>query len=373
MTTAEARPRWLDYVLERNEAVADHWTRRVAADARAALLVGQGFDPRMCLGIEVLQARIPPENLELFLIDFHTHPPADDEVAHDLAKENLETAESLIPDAHRRVLDLGEHSDVPVARRAAGLVSSVEFFQDYTDVVVDVSALPRAIYIPLLTKLLYLLDAAEDPSALNVHVLAGDAAWLDELIAAEGVDETASFLYPYSGTFTVEATGHLPRVWIPVLGENTATALERISELISPDEICPLLPFPARDPRRGDRLFEEYREVLFDRLRADSGTFIYGAEDNPFQVYRQLRQAALDYREALQPLGGCKTAFSALSSKLASLGVFLAAYELQQIDYDVAIADIGSQTHRLSRAVSLDEARANTTVVQISLYGDSYA
>jgi len=36
-----------------------------------------------------------------------------------------------------------------------------------------------------------------------------------------------------------------------------------------PDEICPVLPFPALNPRRGDNLVLEYRDLLFDRLRID--------------------------------------------------------------------------------------------------------
>jgi hypothetical protein len=180
------------------------------------------------------------------------------------------------------------------------------------------------------------------------------------------------WLHPFASTFGVEATLHVPRVWMPVLGEGTAQQLERISELILAAEVCPLLPFPSRDPRRGDELFLEYRRVLFDQLRTDSGTVIYAAESNPFQVYRRLRQSTLEHAETLKPLGGCKTAYSALSSKLVAVGVLLVAYELRAEELEVGVADIGAQTNTLARHVSVQEARERTELAGLTLSGDSY-
>jgi len=71
------------------------------------------------------------------------------------------------------------------------------------------------------------------------------------------------------------------------------------------------------DPRRGDNLVLEYRELLFDRLEWKLGTLFYASETNAFEAYRQLRRAILHYAEALEPLGGSNAVISANSSKLA--------------------------------------------------------
>jgi hypothetical protein len=134
-------------------------------------------------------------------------------------------------------------------------------------------------------------------------------------------------LVGFSGQLTSESTANIPRVWFPVLGEGQAARLERIRAELDPDEICPVIPFPSRDPRRGDRLIEEYRQLLFDDFRVEPTNILYASEYNPFEAYRQLYGAIDRYRDSLSDLGGCKVFVSPLSSKLLSIGALLACYD----------------------------------------------
>jgi hypothetical protein len=358
-------PRWHIYDLsESDQLLRESWAARLNDGARLAMVMGVGFDPRMCLALELFRELGAP--LEIHAVQFDA--PAD-AIARSMAAENSELFTSLLRDTEPRLLSIGGSGLEETSRSAAAAVKSLDEFGDATDVVVDVNALPRPVFFPLIAKLLFLCDKA-GPEAPNLHVVAGDAAWLDAEIRSEGLDEHASWLHPFEGTFSVEATQHMPRLWIPILGEHTGTQLERISELVDPAEVCPMLPFPARDPRRGDRLFDEYLEFLFEQLRTDSGTVIYADEANPFQVYRRLRESTLRHAETLAPLGQCKTAYSALSSKLVALGVLLVAYELREAE--VGVADIGGQLHVLDRKISHDEAAQGTRLVGACLSGDSY-
>lgn len=349
--------------------LSDHWSARFEDGATVGLVMGIGFDPRMCLGLETLGPLASAETLWIQSIDFGSPT---DPIAEESAIRTKELFETLVaPFPHESsTLPGGEHIE-SFARASANLFESLDEITA-SDLIVDVNALPRPVFFPLISKLMYLCDQ-QGPDAPNLHVFAGNAAWLDELIVVDGLDENAVWLHPFEGTFLAEADNFLPRVWMPVLGEGDTQALERVSELVAPQEVCPLLPFPSVDPRRGDRLFERYREILFDELRSDSGTVIYGDEGNPFQVYRRLRQSTLQYGEALAELGGCKVAYSALSSKLVSLGVLLAAYEfLDSTDQVTGVAEIGAQRHRLTRPVSIEEAREKTELVGLSVSGDCY-
>jgi hypothetical protein len=165
-----------------------------------------------------------------------------------------------------------------------------------------------------------------------------------------------------------------PKIWIPILGERQETQLERIYNLIDvPDEICPVLPFPALDPRRGDNLVLEYRNLLFDRLRIEPRNFIYASEWNPFEVYRQIRRTILHYREVLGPLGGCRTVLSALSTKLLSVGALLVAYELKQAKVDVGIAHVGSQGYIMDDDPGAQGPQAPSELFGLWLAGECYA
>ena len=361
-------PRWDPYVLHAGIALREHWTWRFAEGAKVALVQGIGFDPRMCLGLELLRDLAPAATVDVWAVRFAA---PGDATAAAMADENAANFSALIADGHVYELDLSAPGIEQTARRAAEAITDLAAFGDVSDIIIDVNALPRSVFFPLIAKLLHLCDQRH-ADAPNLHVLAGDAAWLDAIIQSVGIDEHAVWLHPFASTFGVEATLHVPRVWMPVLGEGTAQQLERISELILAAEVCPLLPFPSRDPRRGDELFLEYRRVLFDQLRTDSGTVIYAAESNPFQVYRRLRQSTLEHAETLKPLGGCKTAYSALSSKLVAVGVLLVAYELRAEELEVGVADIGAQTNTLARHVSVQEARERTELAGLTLSGDSY-
>lgn len=362
--------RWQTYVKYCDDGLRDHWTQRFADGAKVCVVMGIGFDPRMCLGLEMLVPLADSASLSVKAIEYGS---ATDALAEEGALETRARFETLTESLSLEVLSLlaNDGGIETLARDAVNLFQNLDGFAA-TDLVVDVNALPRPLFFPLISKLLYLCDEIGE-DAPNLHIFAGNAAWLDELIVIEGLDENAVWLHPFSGTFLSEADSHLPRVWMPVLGEADNLALVRISEHVAPQEVCPLLPFPSGNPRRGDLLFESYREILFDELRADSGMVIYGDEGNPFQVYRRLRQSTIDYTESLAPLGGCKVAYSALSSKVVSLGVLLAAYEFKESeDHETGVAEIGAQRHRLTQAVSMAEAGEQTELVGLSVSGDCY-
>lgn len=169
---------------------------------------------------------------------------------------------------------------------------------------------------------------------------------LDSKIRREGIDEKADFLASFGGRFDEESVP-TPKVWIPMLGEGRNLEFERIYDRVKPDEICPVLPFPARNPRRADDLVTEYRTLLFDELRLDPRSFVHVSEQNPFEAYRKLRSAVDRYRDVFDVLGGCRVALSPLSSKLMSIGALLVAYEMRGADYRVGVAHIESQSYHL--------------------------
>jgi len=178
-------------------------------------------------------------------------------------------------------------------------------------------------------------------------VVVSESLDLDRVIRAQGIDDEATYLHSFSGGVDMEATANIPRVWIPILGEDRGGELERIYDLVRPNEICPVLPFPSSDPRRGDNLILYYRELLFDRLRVEPSNIIYASEKNPFEVYRELTRTVNRYSDALRPLGGCKVVISTLSSKLLSLGALLAAYELRRAGKEVGIAHVEARGYEI--------------------------
>lgn len=347
--TRDAAPippmRWGDYVLLGGNKLSSFWTQHLTTRDRSVLVVlGKGFDPRSHAGLDMILAAGGGGGRHVLGLEY-------DEGA---GSASIAYASRVEQNWAHIVGAVGERGEVQArelpfwagSRRvgplhAANVFTDAEDLTRHDDVVVDISAMPRGIYFPLLARLLFLLDeaAAGNSRRTNLHVIVADDPLLDSRIVDEGIDETAEFLHSFEGSFSREATGQQPKVWIPLLGEGRTTHFDRIYDRVKPDEICPVLPFPSKNPRRGDDIVQEYRDLLFDQHRLDPRSLMYAAEQNPFEVYRRVRKAVFHYRETLSLIGGCKVALSALSSKLMSLGILMVAYELKHLDIGLAHVD----------------------------------
>ncbi len=215
------------------------------------------------------------------------------------------------------------------SRNTGAAINRRQELAKYTDVIVDISAMPRTIGLTAIARLIALLDelAQNGGPSVNLHVVVAESVVSDGYHTSASLSDTVTSLVGFSGQLTAESTINLPRVWFPVLGEGQSARLERIRSELDPDEICPVIPFPSRDPRRGDQLIEEYRLLLFDDFRVEPANILYACEYNPFEAYRQIYGAIDRYRDSLSDLGGCKVFVSPLSSKLLSVGALLACYD----------------------------------------------
>jgi len=357
--SGEQQMRWRNYYLQGDDDFPIFWRRLLSEKRGVLFILGHGFDPRMCSCTKVILEAGGDGPRDALLIEYDegaaSHSKTYGEQREKNGKELAELFEGRGTIGHRPIRMLSEDGRRIGARSITNEFVSMAEFRSYTDVVLDVSALPRGLYFPLLSKLLALFDQppADDKNP-NLHVVVAHSPAFDGKIVDEGVEENATFLHGFAAaSFEREATRGQPRIWIPLLGHAQEVQLERVYDLVAPDEVCPLLPSPASNPREADDLILEYREFLFDRLRVEPQNIIYAAESNPFGVYRQLMRSILHYRLALRPLGGCKAVLSALSSKLLSLGAVLAAYELSQWrgardPIDVGVAHVDAQGYRVS-------------------------
>jgi hypothetical protein len=373
--------RWRDYVLSSGSDVPTLWRVLLTERNRDVLyILGLGFDERMCLGLEALLAAGGAGKRDVTVVTFEESPDSPSRNHAPLRTANEERLTRLVSAAgcglSRRSIKLVSEDGRRVgARSIAGAFVGQAEFRPYTDVVVDISALPRGLYFPLLAKLLSIFDQpADDGVVRNLHVAVAHSPTLDASTRDEGIDENATYLHGFSAAgFEREANRDQPCVWLPILGRGKRIQLDRILTLVTPDEICPVLPSPAENPREPDDLMLEYRGLLLDQIGVEPRNIIYASESNPFEVYRQIMRSVRDYRRALAPLGGCKAVVSAMSSKLLSVGALLAAYELKASTgdehVDVGVAHVETHGYALSRTKNAPSA----TLFDLWLAGECYA
>lgn len=313
--------RWRDYVLERGDEGARLVSVAAAHCSTTAFIVGLGFDPRMLVGLRRVGEAIK-KHLSVVAVGLAGTGSGRDATEH--ATRNRDELTSLISRLGAKFIpvDLPQASD----RRRAGLRLAQQLSRDIDadHVVIDISSLPKSVYFPLIASWLRLGD--EEGRAVELQVLVTENPQLDDAIGGEGI-LTPAHLGGFQHGLNYETFQSVPRVWAPVLGPESLPQLEAIHERLTPTEICPVLPFPSRNPRRGDDLLLEYRQLLVDIFEVEAGNYIYADESNPFDLYRIICRLYSRYRESLRPLGDSTVILSTHASKTLSMGVLLAAYE----------------------------------------------
>lgn len=367
-----------------------HARRREGRPVRLLYIGGKGFDLRSGAVLSAYIERLRESGLEIAdavfaLVSFTSYQLDRDlvELTQANASTMLDTFSSI-----GRAIDVeigssaGGEDDLTTTaslREAAGKIAALT--DDRTEVVLDVSSLSRNAYLTILLRILGKLipnpDAGKNALAIpvNFQVIAGEDANLDSLIRAEDLGNELVLIPGYSEGLHSEAMQHLPLVWFPILGENRVAQMAKVEmDIPSWAEICPVLPHPSLDARRGDKLLLEYENALFARRNVSLNSIMHAHETNPFEAYRQMLNAMRRYYRALSILGGCRITVTPLASKLITVGSALACFEMKSTrapaqPLSVAIANAEPRRYAVERQ-SIESSKP--TLSAIVLAGQPY-
>ncbi len=328
MSSRPTEMRWDPYIFKQGSEFDSFWREYVAQGSKRYLfLLGRGFDPR---ALSVLKKILSfGAQIDVWLLAFD-NGFEDSKRRIELTRENLTELEGLAGVARTQEIEIvlgrsGEGN--ATSRNVRRALSTAGELKDYTDIVVDISAMPRMVALTSVAFLLHELDTQAENTDVNLHVTTAESVSADIGAARGTLRDDVTNVVGFSGRLGGESTDQIPRVWFPVLGEQQGIRLNRIRDSLDPDEICPIIPFPTREPRRGDEIICEHRQQLFEDFQVEPGNILRASEYNPFEAYKQVFWAMDRYRRALGELGGCKAFVSPLSSKLLSIGALLACYD----------------------------------------------
>jgi hypothetical protein len=307
------------------------------------LVMGIGFDPRSCEVLQRLIASAASRRVDLLLLEL----PIDstDVAVRSLVDDNRSKAERLTTDAGGRVhvQALPDFTDAgSIGRLISRAFQDSSHLDEYCELVIEVSAMSRTVCFPLVRGVLARAHLDGDQAGHwpgDLHVTVCESPEIDALILEEGTMPMAP-IGGFGGSQMRQRPDTL--IWVPVIGERAAARIARLYQELGPNETCPVLPWPSRDPRRSDRLVLEHRILLFQTIRLEPRNMIHAAERNPFDLYRTIGELNARYTQALAPLGSVGMVLSSHSSKLLSVGVLLAAY-----DYDLEVQHVSPGSYGL--------------------------
>lgn len=340
---------WKQYVFRRGNHVNSMWDRLFEQrPVRLLYIAGRGFDLRaqtvMRSFVETFESSSASvENANLLLVGFSGYQLSGP--LKGVTEENAHALETIFS-------TLGATKSLSIASSAAGeddisasnalrlgLKNVLDMVTDQTDIVLDVSSLPRVAYLALMTGILdKLVSRKQTPISLlannvNFQVLVAEDAALDGRIQPGDPSNDLILIPGFSSTLQAESLRDRPLVWFPILGENRVNQFTKVMTSVIPasSEVCPVLPHPSRDLRRADRLIVEYKVPLFDTMQTPPTNILYAHESHPFEAYRQLLGAMERYRKSLDIVGGCRLVVTPLGSKLLTIGAGLACFEMRPV------------------------------------------
>jgi hypothetical protein len=344
---------WDHYVFRRGNEVHALWEQiHNKRPLRLLYIAGRGFDVRAQAVMREYVGTLRSNGYEideakLLLVGF---------VGYELDQDIVEITEENAAELTRIFAPLGQAETVMIGQTDAdgeadlsatnalrlGVQKILALIGSQTDIVLDVSSLPRVAYLALLTSILSKLvpnrtyaQGLPHPlfaNGVNFQVLVAEDAELDGHIRAEDPSNDLVQIPGFSGGFHLESVKDWPMVWFPILGENRVNQLVKVltsSEIPREAEICPVVPHPSKNPRRADNLLVEYQVPLFKSRPTPTSNIVYVHEANPFEAYRQLLSAMRRFQHSMKVLGNCRLVVTPLGSKLVTVGAGLACFEMR--------------------------------------------
>ena len=290
------------------------------------VIVGKGFDPRTTSFLEAL-VKIK-NDFSVTVIDYDGPEESEDTSR---SVNNANYIEGICQELDYQVIRAPSYkSDNDHGKKTLIISESVkkinaEYLKSYNNIVVDISAMTKALSFCLINQI-----HKQKSNEQKLYIVVTENSTYDDMIVPKITDNSAEFLpgfktFKFSSISDEDAT-----IWFPALGENSEEAYRIIDDFVSPDEICPILPFPSVRINRAENILRKMGEMMFRDNRVDKRNIILVPEESPQLVCKKLYQTIMYYYKALNIDGDkkIKFVFSSQSSKLIDLGILLTLIKL---------------------------------------------
>ena len=329
--------KWADAITHRGEEAATFLADYFAQAGRCVLIIAAaGFDPRStqvssaigqvaqnCRGIFIREERADPL------------PGLVERAESNVAVLTHAIAQSQVVEV--QIFDPHDSAVVGAKRLLSTLAPMFDQGQPPTDIVIDLSALSIGISFPLVK---YVFERYGN--SIEVHLLTAEDVELDTGIVPEHADQ-AMYITGFDGGARLDEKAGCTRLWVPQLVANRQGALRRIHQFLAVEEICPILPFPAKRLRRADELLEAFIGELTDTWDVHPRNYLYASESDPLDLYRILLRLDDARKKVYVGHGGSMIILSPVGSKILAIGALLAALErnfpvayLESVSYDLS-------------------------------------
>lgn len=329
-------------------------------DRKALLVAGAGFDPRACIVANRLGRTASHSHMRTLLVKEQRPNPRPHHVER--ADANTRALRASVREAHIEAIQIFGSDGAVVGGRNVIKALGQQRFEGLTDIVVDISALSVGTSFPIIRYLAKMLAGKQ--ATVNLHVFVAHDPEMDAAIRPISSD-APGYVHGFRGGSTLSTAVDVARLWLPQLATGRRAAVRRLYDFVDPHDTCPILPFPASDPRLGDVLAEEYLPLLETSWGIDTRDIVYADEGDPLDLYRTILNLDDLRRPVFEQSGGSTLVLSPLGSKVMALGALMAALER-----DLPVAYLEAFDYNVETGTPADTD--SCTLIHIWLEGDVY-
>ncbi|GLI39586.1 hypothetical protein KI811_16245 [Geobacter hydrogenophilus] len=288
---------------------------------KVLLIAGAGFDPRAKENVLALH-EILGNRLECIFIK-EERPEPDPKLVQK-ANENLDQLTSIYPASTVIAIDIFADDNAVV-----GGINIIKSLQDisidgFTDLIVDFSALSIGVSFPIVKCFFDLI--VRDELKVNIHLLVISNPSMDGMICSVPNDR-ATEIRGFARSDRLYGEADKAKLWLPQLSGGRKEVLRRIHDSVVPHDVCPIVPFPSGDVKKGDNIVIDFITELESEWRVDKRNYVYADENQPLDIYRTILKIDDQRRPVFQTFGGSVIILSPLGSKLLAIGALMAALE----------------------------------------------
>lgn len=359
----------LDRCVNHRDIGYDHHAKRFITtyfsdkNVRILLIAGAGFDPRTTRVCKLIADSSKDKLLQGLLIT-ENRPHSNNEL--------LARAEPNI-DEMRKILSNNTTFSINIFAVDGAVIGGREVtksmcdlpLNDFTDIVIDISAMSIGIAYPMIRYLFEILKS--NKANKNLHVMVTDNPAVDSKIIPIASDKVGT-VFGFHGGLGLDPNIEAVKLWLPQLILGRKSILDKIHMYIpEPKDICPILPLSESDPKLSDKLIDYYKDEFESTWEVDGRSIIYVDERNPLDLYRTILQIDDARRRVFASLTGSTIVLSPVGSKASAIGALMAAIER---DYPVVYAEPIDYTVDFDELDQCDDD--SSRIVHVWLYGNVY-
>lgn len=363
--------RWKSYLMYRQKQnleafLSEYYTGKVGS--RILFLLGKGFDPRMNNILRLFLENTPGQKLDCIAFDFPNGEAS--EKTKVLFDNNVCEFLKLKSKYNFLFSELKIDCELPWDKRIAHVCRKIltKDLSDYSDVVLDVSSLPRAFYFNIGKALFNKLSGDKSK---NLFFAVSENVMIDEKIKKVPRSDAIEPLVGFRSVPNREANLGRINILVNLMGEQDTMVLERIYAHFQPMDMFPVLPFPSKDPRHSDNLMLKYHEFFKGKHFTEPQNITYADEQNPFELYRIVSNMIQGLQATFKPIADYVCfGIALLTSKLLSLGALLVGLEYNNC---VTIYNVSSDNYEIEDTDELIDLNNDSEPFLLWITGEAYS